>query len=55
MDQIMSATILALAIYCGMSTIASAIRTRTINVNLPPIRVRHINTDEEANHDQAHF
>lgn len=32
---------IAFGIYCGMVEIARAIRTREVNVKLPPIEVRH--------------
>ncbi len=38
---------IACGIYWGLSNIASAIRTRRVDVNLPPIEVRHRQVEED--------
>lgn len=47
MGLLFAGIIIGMCTYYGLADIASAIRHRNINVNLPPIEVRHSNVKED--------
>lgn len=47
MGLLFGGMIIGMCVYYGLADIASAIKHRNVNVNLPPIEVRHRNVEED--------